>query len=185
VTKDATLIEQRADLQAAYDAANERRAEAFDRQVRKRSKGPAEVLAPLVDFDRAIEFNRSDAVPIADRDERRRELTRELIEAIEERGLSLVTARTAEGPGLTVTDPTVDADYDAALAARNDAQTAIREFERDHGEDLKAEQRKAEADAIREAFAGDDPDAIRVAINGQADVLTSADVTPSRVTTAG
>jgi hypothetical protein len=188
VSAKKTLAERWAELQADYDAAKERRAEAFDRQVRKRSEGPGEVLAPLIDFDRAIEFNRPDAVPLADRDERRRELTRELFEAIEARGLALVTARTSEGPGLTVTDPNVDADYHAALAARNAAQTAIQEFDRDHGDALRAEQRKVEADAIRAALKGDDPDAIREALNGPPDdALTSSDFAPppDRVTTAG
>ena len=182
-----TLTEQRADLQANYDAAAERKAREFDRKLRKRTEAPGEVLAPLVDFRAAIDNERPDAVPLDERTDRQRELARELFEAIEGHGLLLTPVRSPEGWALGVTDPNVDADYEAALAAWNDALSAIRDFERDHGEDLKAEQRKAEADAIRDALAGDDPDAIRAAINGQADALTSADVAPTRerVTSAG
>jgi hypothetical protein len=174
VTKAKTLTDQRAELESALAEAEDALSAARHRLRTGRSDAGREVVAPLVEFTDAIDHNRPDATPEADRADRKRELIREFFDAIEERGLTLDPVRSNEGFALAITDPSIDADYAAALRAKNEAVAALREFDRDHGEQLQAERDKADADAIREALAGDDPEAIRAALERREESERSA-----------
>lgn len=176
---EPTLTEQLAALEADLEDSRDRHGAALHRKRTARSEAGREVIAPLIDFTDAILNRRPDAVPEPERADRKRELIREFFDAIEERGLTLDPVRSSEGYALAVADPSIDAEATAALAAKNTAQQAIRDFYREHGQALQDEQKKAAADAIRDALAGDDPDAIRDALNGPpADALTTADLAP-------
>jgi hypothetical protein len=174
VSKAATLTDQRAKLVDAEAEAQDALSAATHRLRTGRSDAGREVVAPLIDFTDAIRNNRPDATPEADRADRKRELIREFFDAIEERGLTLDPVRSNEGFALAVADPNIDAEYDAALKAKNEATAALRGFDRDHGDELRAERDKADADAIREALAGDDPEAIRAALERREESVRSA-----------
>lgn len=174
MSKTTTLTDQRAALAAADSEAQDALSAATHRLRTGRSDAGREVVAPLIEFTEAIRNNRPDATPEAERADRKRELIREFFDAIEERGLTLDPVRSNEGFALAVTDPSVDAEYDAALKAKNEAAAALREFDRDHGDELQAERDKADADAIREALAGDDPEAIRAALERREESERSA-----------
>jgi hypothetical protein len=164
VSEAATLTDQRAKLADAEAEAQDALSAATHRLRTGRSDAGREVVAPLIDFTDAIRNSRPDAAPEDERADRKRELIREFFDAIEERGLTLDPVRSNEGFALAVVDPSVDAEYAAALAVKNEAAAALRGFDRDHGDELQAERDKADADAIREALAGDDPEAIRAAL---------------------
>jgi hypothetical protein len=174
VSKAATLTDQRAKLVDAEAEAQDALLAATHRLRTGRSDAGREVVAPLIEFTEAIRSNRPDATPGAERADRKRELIREFFDAIEERGLTLDPVRSNEGFALAVVDPSIDAEYDAALKAKNVATAALREFDRDHGDELQAEGDKADADAIREALAGDDPEAIRAALERREESHRSA-----------
>ena len=174
MTKAATLTDQRAKLVDAEAEAQDALSAATHRLRTGRSDAGREVVAPLIDFTDAIRNSRPDATPEAERADRKRELIREFFDAIEERGLTLDPVRSNEGFALAVTDPSIDAQYDAALKAKNEAVRALVQFNRDHGDELQAERDKADADAIREALAGDDPDAIRAALERREESERSA-----------
>jgi hypothetical protein len=174
VSKAATLTDQRAKLVDAEAEAQDALSAATHRLRTGRSDAGREVVAPLIEFTDAIRNSRPDAVPEDERADRKRELIREFFNAIEERGLTLDPVRSNEGFALAVVDPSVDAEYDAALKAKNEATAAVRGFDRDHGNELRAERDKADADAIREALAGDDPEAIRAALERREESNRSA-----------
>jgi hypothetical protein len=174
VTKDATLTDQRAALAAVLEDAEDALSAARERKRTGRSTAAREVLAPLIDFTEAIDNKRPDATPEDERADRQRELMADLFAAVDERGLSLEPVRSNEGFALAVVDPNIDADYTAALDAKNAAVNDLRQFDRDHGDDLQTERKKADADAIRQALAGDDPDAIRAALERREESHRSA-----------
>ena len=76
----------------------------------------------------------------------------------------LVPVSTAVGPGLEVVDPSIDAEYDAALAAKNEASAELRSFERDNADALEAERKAESAESVKAALASGDADTIREAI---------------------
>jgi hypothetical protein len=174
VSKAATLTDQRAALVDADAEAQDALTAASRRLRTGRSEAGSEVIAPLIEFTEAIDTNRPDATPPAERADRKRELIREFFDAIEERGLTLNPVRSAEGFALAVVDPSIDADHTAALKAKNETAAALRDFDQDHGDELQAERDKADAAAIREAMAGDDPDAIRAALERREESHRSA-----------
>jgi hypothetical protein len=174
VTKAKTLTDQRADLAAVLEDAEDVLGAARNRLRTGQTDTASEVVAPLIEFTEAVEHNRPDAPPEDERADRKRELIREFFKAVEERGLTLDPVRSSRGFALAVVDPNIDADYDAALAAKNEAVAALRQFDRDHGDELQAERAKADADAIRQALAGDDPEAIRAALERREESHRSA-----------
>lgn len=158
MSKAPTLTEQRdklaADLEDAQDALT-----AATRRLRSgRSDAGREVVAPLIEFTEAIRNNLPDAPPEDERADRKRELIREFFDAIEERGLTLDPVRSNEGFALAVADPSIDADHDAALKASNEATAALNEFDREHGDGLRAERKDARAAAYRKAIDDGDLD---------------------------
>jgi hypothetical protein len=164
VTKAKTLTDQRADLAAVLEDAEDALSVARQRQRVGRQDAAREVLSPLADLHDAIRFNRPDAPPPDEWAEAKLSATRDLFAAVEERGLVLVPVSTAVGPGLEVIDPSIDADYDAALAAKNEAAAALREFDRDNADDLEAERKAESAKTVKAALASGDADAIREAL---------------------
>lgn len=174
MSKAASLTDQRAKLADADSEAQDALTAATHRLRTGRSDAGREVVTPLIEFTEAIRNNLPDATPEAERADRKRELIREFFDAIEERRLTLDPVRSNEGFALAVTDPSIDAEYDDALRAKNGTAAAIREFDRDHGDQLQAERDKADAAAIREALAGDDPEAIRAALERREESHRSA-----------
>jgi hypothetical protein len=158
VSKAASLTDQRAKLADADAEAQDALTAATRRLRTGRSDAGREVIAPLLDFTEAVEKNRPDAPPEDERADRKRELIREFFDAIAERGLTLDPVRSNEGFALAVIDPSIDADHDAALKASNDAKAALSEFDRDHGDGLRAERKAARAAAYRKAVDDGDLD---------------------------
>lgn len=171
-----TLIDQRAALEAELERTRDAVDAAKSRSARQRygSEAAADITAPLRDFHDAIDGVRPDATPEAERPERLLELTKEVADAVVEAGLVFDPIRTDAGFALAVVDPSVLEDFDAALAAKSAAAAALREFDRDHGDDLRAERKAADAQAIRDAYEGDDPDALRAALERKAESEQSA-----------
>lgn len=189
MTKAKTLTEQYAQLDTAVEEAEDALSAARQRQRTGRLDTAREVLSPLADLHSAIRFNRPDAPPPEERDEAKLSATRDLFAAIEERGLTLVPIEAPEGPGLVVVDPSIDADYDAALAAKGEAVRKLVKFNRENTEGLSAERKAARAAAYRKAIddgdldladrllrQGDDEDE-RTARERTADALVSGEYT--------
>lgn len=176
MTKTLTLIEQRAALASKVESATAAVTAAHDREKAQRfgSDAGVDFTADIRDFIDAIAWNRPDATPPEDRASRHLELTKQLGEAVVEAGLVFQPMRTATGFGLVVVDPSVQADVSDALAAKFAAERAVRDFDAKHGEQYRAEQKAAEAEAIREAYEGDDPDALRDLLERRAEADQSA-----------
>ncbi len=164
MSKRPTLTEQRDRLAATLTEAEDALSAARQRQRVGRQDAAREVLSPLADLHDAIRFNRPDAPPPDEWAEAKLSATRDLFAAVEERGLVLVPVSTAVGPGLEVVDPSIDAEYDAALAAKNEASAELRSFERDNADALEAERKAESAESVKAALASGDADTIREAI---------------------
>jgi hypothetical protein len=158
----ASLTAQLADLEAV--AADATKREKAARHALERHGGDAarEIAADLVAYRDAIEARKPTATPEAERPAREHELTAAYCEAVKQRGLVLMPV--GEGTEVVVVDPSLDAEYQAALAAQIEASRAVAQFRTAHASELEAERRRADADQIRDALAGDDGDAIRRAL---------------------
>jgi len=171
------LTEERQKLADALDAANQRHREAL-RCARQEGRADAaqEVTADLLVFSKDLEAKRVTGT-LTELAEKHRELTCEFLRAVEERGLVVTPAGTERGWGVAITDPAIDLEIESTLAEASEARAALAAFDAEHGETLAAEQKAAEAQKIRDALDGDDPDAIRELINGARDTaLTTADL---------
>jgi hypothetical protein len=179
---DTPLTDELAKLDAAVSEARSRRDEAkAGRAARKRERHEAvrEVTADLLAYADAVAFKLPDAPPEEDRPARERELTDAFLDAVRERGL-IVHAHRDQGDTVTLVDPGLaddpSAEADRELATARREREAFTEAE---VEGLEAERRATDAAQIRDALKGDDPDAIRDAINGpkqEATALTTADL---------
>jgi hypothetical protein len=176
-TGGASYTDRLADLEATAAAANERVRAARSALQTRRGDAARQVAADLMEYRDAIEARKPSATREADRPTRERELTVAYCEAIKRRGLVLMPI--GEGTEVQVIDPALSAEYDAAMAASVEASRAVQKFEKAHAADLAAERRRADAERIREAIAGDDGDAIREALVGRpgpSSVFTTADL---------
>lgn len=172
----ASLIDRLADLEAAAADANDRvRTARSDLQLR-RGDAAREVAADLIAYRDAIEARKPSATPEADRPARERELTAAYCDVVKQRGLVLMPV--GQGTEVRVIDPSLTAEYDAALAESIQASRAVKDFQRENATALAAERRRADADKIREAISGDDGDAIREALIGprRTSTFTTADL---------
>jgi hypothetical protein len=190
VTKKPTFTEQRAALADDLEAARDRFDAAVNRQRREDSEGSdliLDLVHPLRDFLGSIEHNLPTAPPVDERADRHAELTRELCDAIVERGVLLQPAAVFGGVGLVLIDPSVGDEIDAAQKAKSDATVALTAFDRDHGDDLAEERRAARTAAYQQAIdegdlarAGDllrerDEEDLRTEREKTADALTSGE----------
>jgi hypothetical protein len=164
---EVSYAEQLADLEATAAAASERVQAARSALRTHREDAAREVAADLIEYRDAIEAKKPSATPEADRPARERELTDAFLDAIRERGLVLMPV--GAGTELLVLDPTLTPEYDAALAAQIKANQEVKRFKVLCAEQLDEERRKADADRIKGALAGDDGDAIREALSPSAD----------------
>lgn len=152
-----TLTEQRDRLRQERKDANRRVADA--KQASKDEwKLNAALLAPL--WDRRYK-------PKALTPAFLRRFSDDLLAAIKERGL--VFDLSPADRSLVLTDPSVREELAEAEEAFLAASQRLRAFESEHGDDLRAEADAAEAEGIRSALAGDDPDAMRRALAGAAE----------------
>lgn len=152
----ATLTDQLADLRAELKAANKRRA-AAKQAVKDEWKLNQALLAPL--WDRRYKPQTLTPTFL-------RRFTDELLAQVKERGLVFDLSSAARS--VTVIDPAAREELKEADEALLVAQQRLRAFESEHADALRAESNAAEAAGIREALAGDDPDAIRAALTGAA-----------------
>lgn len=164
MTKAATLTDRRAALADALEATTDAQDAARHRQRTARSEAAHEALTPLQDFYRAIEFGRPGATPESERADRLAELTAALFEDVKAGGLVLKPVRSTEGFALAVADPAIDADYTAALAAKNAAAAELRSFEEANADALTAERKATTAVEVKAALDSGDPAAIRTAL---------------------
>jgi hypothetical protein len=160
---EVSYAERLADLEAKAAAAGERVRAARSALQVHRGDAAREAAAELIEYRDAIEAKKPSATPEADRPARERELTDRYLDAIRERGLVLMPV----GPGteVLVIDPALAAEYDAAFAAQIDANRQVEAFRTEFADQLDADRRRADADQIRDALAGDDGDAIREALS--------------------
>lgn len=93
------------------------------------------------------------------------DFSKRLLEEVCERRLAFDLAGAERA--LVIFDPEVRKEERAAREAKALADRRLRNFESTHGEALAAEARRAEAERIRASLRGDDPDAIRRAIQGE------------------
>lgn len=145
------LLAERDRLRSAVADA-ERRAEGAEQAAKREWQVGAELLQPL--WVRRYEATRPTDVLV--------EFTDRLIAQVRERGLAFDLSTVDRS--LIVVDPAARDEWDAARRALADARRALRKFETDHGDDLRLHEEAAEAQAIRDALAGNDPNAIRDAI---------------------
>jgi hypothetical protein len=162
-----------ADLDAQAEAANERYREAL-RAVERQDPFQAGVdaLSEVIDYHRDVEARRREA----DTEELHR-LTAEACERIKERGLVFVVP--AAGT-IRLTDPSYDEALDTALAEWNRAKADRDVFAMESHLERKAEADREMMDRVRAALDGNDPDALREALNPSGDgPLTTADLEAS------
>lgn len=161
MTRAKTLTEQRADLAAVLEDARDRYDAAVNRQRRESTEGSElaiELTQPLRDFLGSVQHNLPDAPPVDQRADRLAELTKALCDAVVERGVLLQPINTRTGYGLAIIDPSVPDGVEAAQKAKADAARALTDFDRDHGDELRAERKAARADAYRKAVDDGDLD---------------------------
>lgn len=161
MTKKPTFTEQRAALDADLEDARDARDRAANRQHRELGEGSQlaiELTQPIRDFQGSVKYNLPDAPPEDERADRLAALTRELCEAIVERGVLLQPINTPTGYGLGIIDASVGEDVESARKAVADATRAVADFDRDHGDDLAEERKAARAAAYRKAVDDGDLD---------------------------
>jgi len=159
-TAETSCTARLAGLEDAAAEAVERANTARRTLERHGSDAAREIAADLVAYRDAIEAKKPGATPEEDRPDTERELTRAYCEAVMQRGLVLMPVG-QRGVEVMVIDPSLDAEYRAATAAQVKATRAVSDFRAKHAADLEDERRRADADRIRDALAGDDGDAIR------------------------
>jgi hypothetical protein len=145
-----------AELRADVTAAGDRFSEAEYRSRRARGDLAAEVTAEFREFESAVFFNKPSAPPADEQPELRRELSEAMLTEAEARGLVFKVIddvpSAPHGYALILSDPTIDADLNAAIAAKADAEAALREYGRDNreaiAEEEKVEQKAAYDDAV-------------------------------------
>jgi hypothetical protein len=183
--KTETYTDQLVALEQARDDAKWRVSALMEEYRTSRSDLARQVMADLSKFHAANEhsspsFLVEGAAPPEQRAERERELTKQTAEAIVSAGLTLVPLSTPGGDVvLGIRDNHVDPELEAAREEADALSRDLANFVSVHAADLEAERGKAEADRIREAMKGDDPDAIREALNpsrGPANVFTTDDL---------
>jgi hypothetical protein len=157
-------LDRLAELQGEVAAAGERYSEAAYRGKKGREAVNLEVIAPLRDFQ-AKDPNKLDPDHLATR----RRLTADLLAEVEARDLLFEEVRAPGGGGtaLIVVDPSIDKELDAALAAKAEANAALREFDKDNREAIAQEEAQERADAFRQAVDADDLDTARRLLNGE------------------
>lgn len=179
MTETATPLSDRlAELQEAVDEARSRRAEAKGRREKERYRQAREVTADLIAFRDDIAHRKPTATPPDERRDRQRELTEAFCADLIERGLVLEAV--GNGGAVDIIDPTINDDLKAAERDWLAAQRERDSFASESAEGIAAEVKAQEAATIREALEGDDPDAIREALNGKTAALTSDELTASR-----
>lgn len=94
------------------------------------------------------------------------EFTDELIAKVREGGLAFDLSNIDRS--VVIFDPAIRDEREAAQRALADARRALRRFEIDHADGLAAQEEAAEAQSIRDALAGNDPEAMRQALAGAA-----------------
>ena len=151
-----SLTEQRDKLHRERKDANRRVAEA-KQAAKDEWKLSAALLAPL--WDRRYK-------PKALTTTFLRKFSNDLLAQVKERNLAFDLSPADRS--LTLFDPGVREELGEAEEAFLVASQRLRAFEREHADDLRAEAEAAEAAGIRDALAGDDPDAIRRALAGAA-----------------
>jgi hypothetical protein len=177
---DTPLSDRLAELDQAVEEARAERGRAKDRRKHETRLTAKEATADLMKFRDDIAMRKPGAVPEADRLARARELTHGLLSIMEERGL-IFEAFGPRGGALMVVDPSISDDERNAEAALVAARQARSEFASENADALEAEAKAAEAQAIREALDGDDPDAIREALNPTTNAaLTTDDLSATR-----
>jgi len=156
-----SLTEQRDKLTTNLEDARDARDRAANRQHRQLGEGSdlaIELTQPIRDFQGSVKYSLPDAPPEDERAERLAALTRELCDAVVERGVLLQPINTPTGFGLGIIDPTVAEDLESARKAVADAARALADFDRDHGDDLAEERKEARAAAYRKAVEDGDLD---------------------------
>jgi len=105
-----------------------------------------------------------------------RRLTLDLVKRIE--ADDLVLEALGRVGALQVVDPNIRDEYDEAHAEVLTARQARKAFAAEHAEEIEAEAKAADMEALRHAIGGDDPDAVKAALGtGPArSVLTTADL---------
>lgn len=144
-------------LEVAVSDADDRYREAR-RRVEREWSVTAETTDDLSQYRDDVQFKRRES---SIEDQLR--LTRELFERIEDRGLVLEASGGGRGL-LIVRDPSLVQEAEDARVAVNDAKRELSAFRAEHDGAIEAERKRVEAEAIREALAGDDPDKLREAL---------------------
>lgn len=157
--KLAALEERAADARRRYSKA----LDTFRRG--DQCEAARDVLTPLFEYARGVEARAREASA-----DELRQLTANACERIIEDGLVFHVPQPGQ---VTIADPSLEAEVDAARDAQTEATNERDRFAAETGEEREAERKKAEADAIRDALTGDDPDAIRAALSGP---LSTADL---------
>jgi hypothetical protein len=173
-----TATEQLAALDAKVTEARGRYEKALDTFRRGDQFGAArDVLTPLFEYARGVEARTREESA-----DELRQLTADACERIVEGGLVFHVPQPGQ---VTIGDPSLGDEVDAARDALTKATNERDQFAADSRDEREAERKKAEADQIKDALAGDDPDTIREALSGpQGDgPLTSADLKRERKVT--
>lgn len=150
------LTAERDKLRDERKAANRRVAEA-KQAAKDEWKLNASLLAPL--WDRRYK-------PRALTPAFLRKFSDDLLTAIKERNLAFDLSPADRS--VVLVDLAVREELNEAEDAFRVAAQRLRSFEQEHADELAAEAQAAEAEGIRDALAGDDPDAIRNALAGAA-----------------
>ena len=154
---ELSAADRLAELDVAVEEASAR--VKLARHRREREYGvSADATADLTAYRDGVQYRRREP----DVDEQRR-LTQELFDRVTANGYVLEAVGGGAGV-LIVRDPAVMRELEEATEALSEIKRERRAFAAEHADEIDAERRAADAQAIRDAIAGDDPDAVREAL---------------------
>jgi hypothetical protein len=145
-----------AELRNEVTEAGDRYSEAEYRSRVARGDLAAEVTTDFREFESAVTYNKPSAPPADEQPELRRKLSDAMLAEADAHGLVFkLIGNVPHVPGgyaLILSDPTIDADLDAAIAAKANAEAALSRYDRDNreaiAEEAKAEQKAAYDGAV-------------------------------------
>lgn len=159
MSTSSKATERLAELDRAVEAAASRWDGARQAAARDPWTRVRDVLQPLRDYSEGVRYRKRDA----DADEEER-LVAELLARVEAEGLTL-RPMAAGNPGvLEVHDPKPDHEAAEAHQELRAAKSERDAFAREHADEIEAEANRAEMERLRDALAGDDPEAVRAAL---------------------
>jgi hypothetical protein len=172
------LHDEVARLEAEVRRADEALSHARYAAERTRNEKHLALTADLAKYRDSLLFDHSKQ---PDFDEQR-ELTRRFCERLLADGLTLEVRGSGGAISLSVTDPAIDIELEAARTAHTEARAAVRRFRTENAEGLAKEADRSRMEKLRDALKGDDPEAVRRALGGADATPAPAQPTRARVT---